>query len=131
MRRVRARFCEECGARLDPTCAACGASVPLEGKFCGQCGQPLTAAAPHTATGPAPDTYTPGHLARRILSSRQALEGERKQVTVLFADVRGSLEMLGSRPPRGRPLRRTDGAASDRGGPIRWRAPIATSMTTP
>src|SRR4030095_2961144 len=85
------RFCEECGARLDPTCAACGASVPLEGKFCGQCGQPLTAAAPHTATGPAPDTYTPGHLARRILSSRQALEGERKQVTVLFADVRGSL----------------------------------------
>jgi class 3 adenylate cyclase/tetratricopeptide (TPR) repeat protein len=93
------RFCEECGARLDPTCAACGAIVPLDRKFCGQCGQPLTAAPPHTAAGPAPDTYTPGHLARRILSSRQALEGERKQVTVLFADVRGSFEMLADRDP--------------------------------
>lgn len=47
---------------------------------------------------PRADTYTPGHLARRILSSRQAIEGERKQVTVLFADVRGSLEMLAVHP---------------------------------
>ena len=88
------RFCEECGARLEPTCAACGAIAPLDRKFCGQCGQLLTAAPPHTPAGPAPDTYTPGHLARRILSSRQALEGERKQVTVLFADLKGSMELL-------------------------------------
>lgn len=92
------RFCEECGARLEPTCAACGAVASVDGKFCGRCGQPLTAAPPRTAAGPAPDTYTPGHLARRILSSRQAIEGERKQVTVLFADVRGSLEMLAVHP---------------------------------
>ncbi len=93
------RFCEECGARLDPTCAACGAAASRGGRFCGQCGQPLTVAPPRREAGRAPDTYTPGHLARRILSARQTIEGERKQVTVLFADVRGSLEILADRDP--------------------------------
>src|SRR5262245_7843756 len=93
------RFCAECGARLEAACPACGAVALVDAKFCGQCGQPLTAASPRPAAGPAPDTYTPGHLARRILSSRKAIEGERKQVTVLFADVRGSFEMLANRDP--------------------------------
>jgi class 3 adenylate cyclase/tetratricopeptide (TPR) repeat protein len=48
---------------------------------------------------PAPERYTPQHLARRILGSREAIEGERKHITVLFADIRGSLEMLGDRDP--------------------------------
>ncbi len=51
---------------------------------------------PHS---PSPDTYTPRHLAKRILTSRQALEGERKQVTVLFADLKGSMELLADRDP--------------------------------
>jgi class 3 adenylate cyclase/tetratricopeptide (TPR) repeat protein len=97
--RPSVRFCEQCGGRLEPTCTACGAIVPLNGKFCGRCGHPLTASAPLPTTGPAPDTYTPGHLARRILSARHSIEGERKHVTVLFADVRGSLEMLADRDP--------------------------------
>jgi class 3 adenylate cyclase len=46
-----------------------------------------------------PDTYTPPYLAEKILTSRHALEGERKQVTVLFADVKGSLELLSDRDP--------------------------------
>jgi class 3 adenylate cyclase len=48
---------------------------------------------------PSPDLYTPQHLAEKILTSRAALEGERKHVTVLFADVKGSMELLGDRDP--------------------------------
>jgi class 3 adenylate cyclase len=47
----------------------------------------------------APESYTPKHLAEKILTSRAALEGERKQVTVLFADVKGSMELLADRDP--------------------------------
>src|SRR5262245_58157892 len=97
--RAGVRFCEECGARFEATWPARGALAVPDAKFCGQCGQPFGAAPPRAATGPAPDTYTPGHLARRILSARRAVEGERKQVTILFADVRGSLEMLADRDP--------------------------------
>src|SRR5207247_3087817 len=46
-----------------------------------------------------PDSYTPRHLAERILTSRAALEGERKQVTILFADLKGSMELLADRDP--------------------------------
>ena len=48
---------------------------------------------------PAPETYTPKHLAEKILTSKAALEGERKQVTVLFADLKGSMELLADRDP--------------------------------
>jgi len=46
-----------------------------------------------------PDSYTPKCLAERILTSRAALEGERKRVTVLFADLKGSMELLADRDP--------------------------------
>ncbi|MBI2553085.1 MAG: AAA family ATPase, partial [Candidatus Rokubacteria bacterium] len=93
------RFCEECGASLEQACPACGASVPPGGKFCGACGQPL-AAAPHPAPRfAAPQAYTPKHLAEKILTPRDVLEGERKQVTVLFADLKGSMELLADRDP--------------------------------
>jgi class 3 adenylate cyclase/predicted ATPase len=48
---------------------------------------------------PNPESYTPRHLAERILTSKAALEGERKQVTVLFADLKGSMELLADRDP--------------------------------
>src|SRR5205807_613956 len=48
---------------------------------------------------PAPETYTPRHLVEKILTSKSALEGERKQVTVLFADLKGSMELLANRDP--------------------------------
>jgi len=50
-------------------------------------------------TGRPPHVYTPPHLAEKILTSRSALAGERKQVTVLFADLKGSLELLADRDP--------------------------------
>jgi class 3 adenylate cyclase len=46
-----------------------------------------------------PQSYTPKHLAEKILTSKAALEGERKQVTVLFADLKGSMELLADRDP--------------------------------
>jgi class 3 adenylate cyclase/tetratricopeptide (TPR) repeat protein len=98
--RESVRFCEECGAKLEQVCPACGAAVPPGRKFCGECGErlPANAAAPKPAAR-APEAYTPKHLAERILTSRAALEGERKQVTVLFADLKGSMELLADRDP--------------------------------
>ena len=81
------RFCAECGASLALTCPSCGFSNEPAEKFCGGCGTPLTAT-PGPASGARfskPESYTPKHLADKILTSRAALEGERKQVTVLFA----------------------------------------------
>lgn len=90
------KFCGECGARLITGCAKCGAENPPGNKFCGECGAEL--GAPATA-GLMPTASLPRHLAERILQSRQALEGERKLVTVLFADMKGSMELLADRDP--------------------------------
>ncbi|MBI2154924.1 MAG: hypothetical protein HYU24_14655, partial [Candidatus Rokubacteria bacterium] len=82
------------------TCPSCGFSNEPGENFCGGCGQALQAAA--IAPAPkfaSPEAYTPKHLAEKILTSRSALEGERKQVTVLFADLKGSLELLADRDP--------------------------------
>src|SRR5438477_5929935 len=86
-----AKFCTECAAPLARRCAACGAEPPPTAKFCPECAAPL--AAKPQAAAPDPRTYTPRHLAEKILSHRSALHGERKQVTVLFADVKGSMDL--------------------------------------
>ncbi|HXJ84906.1 MAG TPA: adenylate/guanylate cyclase domain-containing protein [Candidatus Methylomirabilis sp.] len=90
--REEAQFCRECGARLEAVCPVCGAHLDPGTKFCDACGTSLQD--PFTATKASsrfqsPGNYTPQHLAAKILTSRSALEGERKQVTVLFADVSG------------------------------------------
>jgi hypothetical protein len=90
------KFCGECGARLAAVCSACGASNAPTQKFCGECGAALTSGGPTFAS---PESYTPRHLAEKILTSKAALEGERKQVTVLFADLKGSMELLADRDP--------------------------------
>ena len=93
--REGAKFCESCGARVAASCPGCGADVRPGAKFCGACGAHLEAA----PTSPSPRAYTPPYLAEKILTSRSAVEGERKQVTVLFADVKGSLELLAPLDP--------------------------------
>ncbi len=89
-----ARFCNGCGAALAPRCASCSAENPAGARFCNSCGASLAVAAAESPRAPrAPRDYTPKHLADKILQSKSALEGERKQVTVLFADVKGSMEL--------------------------------------
>jgi class 3 adenylate cyclase/tetratricopeptide (TPR) repeat protein len=91
------RFCEDCGCRLTLTCAQCGGELAPGKRFCGSCGAP--AAGQSAARMASPESYTPKHLAERILTSKASLEGERKQVTVLFADLKGSMELLADRDP--------------------------------
>ena len=100
---VDATFCDECGARLEAACAACGEPNRQGAKFCRKCGQPLIQTDKGGQTNASrftsPERYTPKHLAEKILTSKAALEGERKQVTVLFADLKGSMELLADRDP--------------------------------
>ena len=93
----RARFCEQCGGALVERCSACTATLPPASRFCPGCGQPVGALADRPPS--APTAYTPAHLKERILTSRASLEGERKHVTVLFADLRGSMELVAGLDP--------------------------------
>src|SRR5499426_1386107 len=93
------KFCGECGARLDAPCPACRASNPPGNKFCGECGAPLFHGASSSIKFESLKSYTPKHLAEKILTAKGMLEGERKQVTVLFADMKGSMELLADRDP--------------------------------
>ncbi len=88
-----ARFCRACGVAFETACRSCGANLPVDAAFCDRCGAPARGAPASPAAergAPAPSAYTPAHLADRIRASRATLEGERKLVTVLFADVVGS-----------------------------------------
>jgi len=101
------KFCGQCGAKLALLCPRCGAESPPGFKFCGECGSPLGAPkaeppAPAPTFAPAPEapapaapaqSYTPPHLAAQVFQSKSALEGERKQVTVLFCDLVGSTSL--------------------------------------
>ena len=96
-----AKFCNGCGIRLELVCPQCRYSNPPASRFCAQCASPLSSSNTNSSSSrfESPQAYTPKHLAEKILTSRNALEGERKQVTVLFADLKGSLELLGDRDP--------------------------------
>src|SRR5262244_1403251 len=74
-------------------CRECSHENPAGARFCNACGRPLAGAPPQVAG------HVPKHLAERILTSKAVLEGERKQVTVLFADMKGSTELLADRDP--------------------------------
>ena len=93
------RFCVECGQALPAACLRCGFAHEAGARFCGGCGHPIAAPAPIADRFASPDAYTPPDLAEKIRTARGAVEGERKQVTVLFADMKGSLELLADRDP--------------------------------
>jgi len=89
-----AKFCGKCRGRLLRMCSQCGMENSPENDFCNECGHDLRKPAEAPPIDyPKPRSYTPKHLADKILQSKSALEGERKQVTVLFADVKGSMEL--------------------------------------
>src|SRR5499433_2374732 len=91
-------FCDHCGMRFETVCSHCGQLNRSDSRFCRICGQAINLTAtiePARVPGaPSPDSYVPRHLAEKILASRQSLEGERKEVTVIFADIRGSTRLL-------------------------------------
>src|SRR5213079_1271874 len=89
--REGASFCDSCGAPLARSCPSCRTHLRPAARFCDSCGQAVDSVA--TPIAPAPRASTPKHLAEKILTSRSALEGERKHVTVLFADVKSSMEL--------------------------------------
>jgi class 3 adenylate cyclase/tetratricopeptide (TPR) repeat protein len=96
----KAKFCQECAAPLARACSKCGNELPSTAKFCPECAHPARdAVIIDQGRFSSPETYTPKHLAEKILTSKAALEGERKQVTVLFADLKGSMELLADRDP--------------------------------
>src|SRR6516164_4462519 len=99
--RTGAKFCEECATPLARVCPNCGSEVSTTAKFCPECAHPVGIAPKALAAAPftSPESYTPKHLAEKILISKNGLEGERKQVTVLFADLKGSMELLAGRDP--------------------------------
>jgi class 3 adenylate cyclase len=78
-------------------CPRCANAAPDGARFCPACGSRLGAG--DSARFASPGVYTPPHLAQRILDSREALEGERKQVTVLLADIHATIEAVGDRDP--------------------------------
>src|SRR5687768_9322506 len=96
-----AKFCEECATPLARKCSRCGRQLSATAKFCPECAEPtgVVPTAASTSRFAAPASYTPKHLAERIINSKAAIEGERKFVTVLFADMKGSTELLADRNP--------------------------------
>jgi predicted ATPase/class 3 adenylate cyclase len=80
-------------------CTKCSTELPGEAKFCLECGAPVDIQPVVQSRFVSPQSYTPKHLAEKILTSKNSLEGERKQVTVLFADMKGSMELLAHRDP--------------------------------
>ena len=89
-----AKFCNACATPLQLRCLSCGTENPPGARFCYQCATPLAGSPPVTLRPPEPLAYTPAYLTEKILASRAALEGERKQVTVMFADITGSLALI-------------------------------------
>ena len=94
--RPGARFCSACAAALEQRCPSCGAGNAAGAVFCDQCAAPIVGASKRTpVSGPSPPgpvqstprSYTPKHLVDRILTTRSALEGERKHVSVMFVDL--------------------------------------------
>src|SRR5262245_15059486 len=98
---LRSRFCAQCGAPLGRPCTHCGSMLSAGARFCPECGRAADrdqGAAPVSRFS-SPAVYTPPHLAEKMLTGRGALEGERKQVTILFADLADSMEQIARSDP--------------------------------
>lgn len=98
-----ASFCDECGSRLLQTCGNCGSTNRAKANYCSECGNQLDTFDPGKGAippdFPSPISYIPEHLKKKIIDNRAALEDERKQVTIMFADLKGSTEIIADRDP--------------------------------
>jgi class 3 adenylate cyclase len=92
--REEAKFCGKCRSKLSRICPRCQSENPPDNVFCDQCGSDFNASEkPKPIDYAQPQSYTPKHLAEKILTNRKSMEGEKKLVTVLFADVAGFTAM--------------------------------------
>jgi len=100
LNREKAKFCKECGVKLELVCPNCSNSLDLEDKFCDECGYNFKLAdeaneKPSQLEKVTEEfeekalSYIPKNLAEKILNNKATIEGERKQITVLFTDVSG------------------------------------------
>jgi class 3 adenylate cyclase/tetratricopeptide (TPR) repeat protein len=87
--RHAAKFCDKCGARLAPTCPSCGAENRPDARFCDSCGAAL---APSSAATPQPSDYSQIRVVDP--SNSENTDGERKTLTALFADIKGSMDLM-------------------------------------
>jgi hypothetical protein len=90
------KFCEKCGLKMELVCDACGAKLPPDRQFCGECGHDLTLPSKPISKELSFEEklvkiqrYLPKDLTQKILAQRDRIEGERKQVTVMFCDMEG------------------------------------------
>jgi len=87
-----ALFCEQCGAKLERACPSCGVAVSAHAWFCKKCGEALGSQPPKAALPKS--SSQPGVQVVADLPASTAIEGERKTVTALFADIKGSMELM-------------------------------------
>src|SRR5262249_24393427 len=88
------KFCAECRSPLTLRCPKCGASNKPTSKFCEDCGTPLTGSAVPCTRSPQVDSTTPGIRVTAEQPDAATADGERKTVTALFADIKGSMELI-------------------------------------
>ena len=87
------KFCGKCGGRLGGRCLKCGAENPADNSFCGDCGASLSDRVPGSLAKNS--TTAVGSAAfRAAAENSEVLDGERKTVTMLFADIKGSMELI-------------------------------------
>ncbi len=98
------KFCLECGHKFELRCPSCNMALPIDAKFCNECGHKLSLLSEVPPKGLSFDEklnkiqkYLPKRLAEKILSQKDRIEGERKQVTVLFSDMEGFTKFMNMR----------------------------------
>src|SRR3984893_18579126 len=89
-----ALFCMKCGTKVENRCSSCNTVNPADAKFCRKCGGPLGAGPPPSSPNPVAAAPTPRVEITHERQTAQGLEGERKTVTALFADIKGSMELI-------------------------------------
>jgi hypothetical protein len=94
-----AAFCEACGASLAERCPQCGSEVSSQARFCVGCGREVQGGSSRLFNPPLLSDSTPPHLVTEILKGRSQIEGQRRWVTILFVDIRHSLELSGQLDP--------------------------------
>src|SRR5271167_1427210 len=89
-----ALFCMKCGTKVERRCSSCDTANPADANFCRKCGGALGAAATASLPSPAATAKTPRVEITHERQTAEGLEGERKTVTALFADIKGSTELM-------------------------------------